>query len=348
MTTFIWPYDGNQVSLAGSFNNWTPQPMKRDNELGFTLSIPLENGTYQYKFIIDGRRWCYDLLHPTSTDDRGNRNNVIEVGAVRQKGGSGGTTHAPHPQAKAKPITHVEAKEVPPPRGQPSPKVQQEPKEVSPRGQPSPKAPQERKSESGGDGGDVAVSEGDVGGGGKKQQNQKQQNQQQKQQNQKQNRQQQQPKGPAVSAVAKTQGTNLIKTVKSYGVPFYVGDVDCENSTEDVIATAQMFQKALPDIGCMLLSGGTEKFIVAAVVPENKTGTITALEWVNTALSIISGYQATGSDTLAHGEIPANPDAGVFPIKLKDLCRGPTFVLLRAKGLVKEEESEDEMYFFDE
>jgi len=195
------------------------------------------------------------------------------------------------------------------------------------------------------------VSEGDVGGsgGGKKQQNQKQQNQQQKQQNQKQNRQQQQQqKGPAVSAVAKTQGTALIKTVKSYGVPFYVGDVDCDNSTEDVIATAQMFQKALPDIGCMLVSGGTEKFIVVAVVPENKTGTITALEWVNTALSIVSGHQGTGSDTLAHGEIPANPDDGIFPIKLKDLCRGPTFVLLRAKGLVKEEESEDEMYFFDE
>jgi len=99
----------------------------------------------------------------------------------------------------------------------------------------------------------------------------------------------------------------------------------------------------------MLVSAGTLSFIVAAVVPESKTSSLTAIEWVETAMSVVAGtFPVEGSETLAHGVIEADPDKGIFPLKLKDLCRGPVFIMLRKRKLVKENESEEEMYFFDE
>jgi len=181
------------------------------------------------------------------------------------------------------------------------------------------------------------------------QQGKKGKQQQGKGKEQQQQQKKEQGKKGSASAVARAQSINLIKTVKSYAVPFYVGDVDCDDSLEDVLETAKLFQEALPEVGCMLVSGGTTRFIVVAVVPADKTSTLKATEWVDTALSVVANPpKAEGTDTIAHGVVEADPDKGVFPIKLKDLCRGPTFIMLRKKGLVKDESSDDEMFFLDE
>jgi len=148
--------------------------------------------------------------------------------------------------------------------------------------------------------------------------------------------------------VAKKESQKLISTVKSYEALYYVGDVDCEDSVQDVLKTAQLFREALPDNALMLVSAGMQSFIVAAVVPEGKTSSLTAIEWVETAMSVVAGtFPVEGSETLAHGVIEADPDKGIFPLKLKDLCRGPVFIMLRKRKLVKENESEEEMYFFE-
>jgi len=325
MTNFFWPHEANQVALVGSFNEWHPSPMTRGPK-GFHLSLDLAPGVYEYKFLVDGRRWCYDILKPTSTDDRGNRNNTITV-----KGG----THAQQPAkhvAKVESNKPQEADEV----QQVDEKLhQQEDVNLAQEDENLPQQPQK----------------GGKGKGGQQQQGKGQQQQgkgkggQQQQQGKGKGGGQQ--KGGGVSKVARNQADTLIKTVKSFKVPFYVGDVDCE-SVEDVLAIANLFANGLPDIGCMIIYGGVEKFVVAAVVPADKTSTITATEWVDEALSVVPGHVSTGNATLAHGIIPADPEKGIFAIKLKDLCRAPTFVLLRKRGLVKEESSEDEMYFLDE
>jgi len=265
---------------------------------------------------VDGRRWCYDILKPTSADERGNRNNTITV-----KGG------APA-QQPAKHVAKVES---------PDHKPQEADEEAQPQPEDEnvPQQPQQGRGK--GKGQQQQQGKGKVG---------------QQQQGKGKGGGQQKGDGGAASAgvskVAKAQSQTLISTVKSFKVPFYVGDVDCNDSLEDVLAIANLFATALPDIGCMIISGGIERFVVAAVVPADKTSTITATEWVDEALSVVPGHVSTGNTTLAHGIIPADPEKGIFPIKLKDLCRAPTFVLLRKRGLVKEESSEDEMYFLDE
>jgi len=149
--------------------------------------------------------------------------------------------------------------------------------------------------------------------------------------------------------VAIEQSKKLVSTVKSYEALYFVGDVECGDSVEDVLKTGELFHEALPDNAVLIVSSGEKSFIVAAVVPESKTSSLGAIEWVETALSVVAGApRPLGTDTLAHGVVMANPEEGIFPLKLKDACRGPVFPMLRKRGLVKKEESDDELYFLDE
>ncbi len=70
------------VSLAGDFNNWSPEatPMTPiDDGRGFKALLPLAPGRYCYRFVVDGQ-WINDAhnLH-VETNPFGDLNSVIEV-----------------------------------------------------------------------------------------------------------------------------------------------------------------------------------------------------------------------------------------------------------------------------
>lgn len=44
-----------RVEVVGSFNDWTPQPMKKGKNFTWTFSVPLEAGEYTYNLVVDGR-----------------------------------------------------------------------------------------------------------------------------------------------------------------------------------------------------------------------------------------------------------------------------------------------------
>jgi len=88
-------------------------------------------------------------------------------------------------------------------------------------------------------------------------------------------------------------------------------------------------------------------FIIVALVPPSKSEGASAIELINKALTVIADPPApTGNNNLAQAIVKANPEKGIFPIKLKDLARGQVFVLLRERGLVKDEEEDDEPVFY--
>jgi len=70
--------------LAGSFNSWstTANVMKDDDGDGvFEITLSLEPGSYQYKFVQDGT-WIADPFAASSTDDGyGGKNSVVDVPA---------------------------------------------------------------------------------------------------------------------------------------------------------------------------------------------------------------------------------------------------------------------------
>jgi len=81
--TFKWPYDGYSVEVCGSFSDWK-DPKKLHKEEGvWTTRVRLPPGTYQYKFIIDGYHWFYDIMKP-HVNNNGNVNNYITVEAVEE------------------------------------------------------------------------------------------------------------------------------------------------------------------------------------------------------------------------------------------------------------------------
>lgn len=54
----------HQVSLSGSFNNWSQDVllMHRDSDGVWRIEIPmLPKGTYKYKFLLDDKMWFEDF-----------------------------------------------------------------------------------------------------------------------------------------------------------------------------------------------------------------------------------------------------------------------------------------------
>jgi 1,4-alpha-glucan branching enzyme len=82
-TTFIYSNStAASVSLAGGFNSWKTDanPMHKDANGNWTVTLPLAPGSYQYKFFVDGA-WLLDPVNNTQADDgTGNKNSVKVVG----------------------------------------------------------------------------------------------------------------------------------------------------------------------------------------------------------------------------------------------------------------------------
>ncbi len=70
------------VFLAGSFNDWNDAKTKMtdaDNDGTYTVSLLLAEGSYQYKFVVDGN-WQADANNPdTAEDGFGGQNSLLTV-----------------------------------------------------------------------------------------------------------------------------------------------------------------------------------------------------------------------------------------------------------------------------
>ena len=89
MNKFIYrPLTGSEhkVYIAGDFNDWNPKELKLIEENGiYKISLKLEKGRYEYKFIVDGN-WIIDESAEVLAQDKfGNRNSVVFVGRKPEK-----------------------------------------------------------------------------------------------------------------------------------------------------------------------------------------------------------------------------------------------------------------------
>jgi len=76
---FEWKYEGHQVEVTGSFVGWNEKiALEKENDIWAT-TIPLKPGQYDYKFVIDGNHWYYDMTKDHKEDSNGNINNFIIV-----------------------------------------------------------------------------------------------------------------------------------------------------------------------------------------------------------------------------------------------------------------------------
>jgi hypothetical protein len=291
------------------------------NHIGiFQLTIELDPGSYDYKFIVDDRRWCYDILKPTKADERGNRNNVIIVD--RGSGAPKVVRQAPKKEVQE------EADPIQPDSGR---------KERQQKGQPQERQQKERQ---------------------QKGQERQQKGRQQKGQPQERQQKERQPKGqpqkpleivksPPDEKQIRAAVQKALIAVKNYNAPWFCADLEFDDDDVElpnILEAVKVFSLEIPDTACMFFASSIKCLIIAAIVPFSKTSDFPALEWVNLALSIVPGQPTgEGNDNLAHAIVLANPELGIFPIKLKDLSRGSVFPVLRKKGLIKDEEEDDDI-----
>ncbi|MCK4547811.1 MAG: hypothetical protein KAW17_10265 [Candidatus Eisenbacteria sp.] len=73
------------VHLAGEFNEWSMIAVPMSDEDGdgiWTVAIDLEDGRWEYKFVVDGEEWVTDP-HAHDTDPRGFNNGIVFIGIPR-------------------------------------------------------------------------------------------------------------------------------------------------------------------------------------------------------------------------------------------------------------------------
>ena len=70
----------HEAAVAGTFNDWQPQPLKAAAAEGlFSLTVLLTPGEYEYRFVVDGQ-WCSDASCPESVPNPfGASNSLVRV-----------------------------------------------------------------------------------------------------------------------------------------------------------------------------------------------------------------------------------------------------------------------------
>jgi mono/diheme cytochrome c family protein len=103
LRTFVLPANGqthSSVAVAGSFNGWSPtagaqwQMTYVPQKDVWALKHTLQNGSYQYKLVVDGNTWLTDPSNPNTQDDGyGGKNSLLTVSC--SNGSSAGGSGAP-------------------------------------------------------------------------------------------------------------------------------------------------------------------------------------------------------------------------------------------------------------
>ncbi|KAJ0448296.1 putative AMP-activated kinase, glycogen-binding protein [Helianthus annuus] len=77
-TMITWSYDGKEVAVEGSWDNWkTRKPLQRSGKDFIILKV-LSSGVYQYRFIVDGQ-WRYSPDVQWTKDEAGNTFNILDL-----------------------------------------------------------------------------------------------------------------------------------------------------------------------------------------------------------------------------------------------------------------------------
>jgi len=75
----------HEVFLAGDFNNWNPTDLKLTEKNGiYEINLFLEEGTYCYKFVVDGFWIVDDSASDFCFDEYNNKNSLIKIGKFSQ------------------------------------------------------------------------------------------------------------------------------------------------------------------------------------------------------------------------------------------------------------------------
>lgn len=101
------------------------------------------------------------------------------------------------------------------------------------------------------------------------------------------------------------------------------------------------------DIGKILFSAGDNDLCMLCHVPTELTSQLTAKDWCSAVFGAIGASVVVSADGLIRGHVKQDPEKDRFVLKLRDQAIAAGFELLREKGLVLDDESDDDINFAD-
>merc|ERR1712146_823360 len=136
-------------------------------------------------------------------------------------------------------------------------------------------------------------------------------------------------------------GQDLCGMADMGGVKFF--HVAMESPKGDFELLELCMEGAAP-YGKIMFSAGDDKLIALAYVPDALEETLPIKEWLEHVMSSVGG-KVVGDvkDNCLRAEAPADKDNNLFPLKMRDTAIGMGFQLLRKKGLVVDEDSDDDV-----
>ena len=72
-------FQPRRVQLLGDFTDWIPVTMRKQKDGSFVCVVPLQQGTYEYKFLVDGQWHTDPDNHCWSPNRYGTMNSVAQV-----------------------------------------------------------------------------------------------------------------------------------------------------------------------------------------------------------------------------------------------------------------------------
>lgn len=149
--------------------------------------------------------------------------------------------------------------------------------------------------------------------------------------------------------------------MSTFGVQFFLTAMDepkgemeylqlcMDGANKEVDPDAEDRKGGAGDLGKIFLSAGDTNLSIICHVPKECQDKVTVEEWFAAILKDLPPCKITKIDEhFSKTEIPANPDANQFPLKLRDVAIGSGFQFLREKGLVMDDDSGDDINFADE
>jgi hypothetical protein len=98
------------------------------------------------------------------------------------------------------------------------------------------------------------------------------------------------------------------------------------------------------DLGKILFNANDDKLIIMCHTPKEVMEKATAAEWMQGVLTVTGAKVISQTDNFIQAELDNDPDHGVYVLKLRDQGISASFEFLRSRGLMIEDDSEDENY----
>lgn len=102
------------------------------------------------------------------------------------------------------------------------------------------------------------------------------------------------------------------------------------------------------DLGKIFFSSSDDKLTMMCHVPKDVQDKATLADFFGSVLKPYDLKFTQVNEFLATAEVKADPDAGLYPLKMRDVCIGAGFDFLREKGLILDDDDDDDINFADD